>query len=141
LGACSSNVLRFVWASARGQPDIAFVRAEHAAHIHRGYVEGPPDLAVEVVAAESAERDYVRKRHQYQEAGVPEYWIIDEETTSVLLLRLDKRGRFREVHPRKGRLSSQVLQGFWLETAWLWQQPRPRMMQVLQQLLAGSSGE
>jgi Uma2 family endonuclease len=122
------------------QPDVAFVRAEHAGRIHRGYVEGPPDLAVEIVSPESADRDYVQKRHQYQEAKVSEYWIIDEETTTVLLLRLDKRGRLREVHPRKGRLSSQVLEGFWLETAWLWQ-PRPRMMQVIQQLLAGSSGE
>lgn len=120
------------------EPDIAFVRAEHAGRIHRGYVEGPPDLAVEVVAEESAERDYVRKRHQYQEAKVPEYWIIDEELATVLLLRLDSRGRFREVRPRKGRLSSQVLEGFWLETAWLWQEPRPGIMQVLQQLLADS---
>jgi Uma2 family endonuclease len=122
-------------------PDIAFVRAEHAGRIHRGYVEGPPDLAVEIVSAESAERDYVRKRQQYQRAEVPEYWIIDEETATVLLLRLDARGRFREVRPRKGRLSSQVLEGFWLATNWLWQQPRPRMLQVLQQLLAGSSGQ
>jgi Uma2 family endonuclease len=122
------------------EPDIAFVRVEHADRIHRGHVVGPPDLAIEIVSPESAERDYVRKRQQYQQAKVPEYWIIDEEMGTVLLLRLDKRGRFREVHPRKGRLSSQVFDGFWLEVNWLWQQPRPRMLQVLQLLLAGSSG-
>jgi Uma2 family endonuclease len=123
------------------EPDIAFVRAEHAGRIHRGYVDGPPDLAVEIVSPESAERDYLRKRQQYQEAEVPEYWIIDEETATVLLLRLDARGRFREVRPRKGRLSSQVLDGFWLETDWLWQQPRPKLLQVLPLLLAGGSGK
>jgi Uma2 family endonuclease len=123
------------------EPDIAFLRAENAARIRPGYVEGPPDLAVEIVSPESVERDYVAKRHQYQQARVPEYWILDEENTAVLLLRLDARGRYREARPRQGVLYSRVLEDFWLRPAWLWQSPRPSRFGVVQQLLAGGPGE
>ncbi len=83
--------------------------------------------------------DYEDKRKQYQRFGVPEYWIIDEEEKTILLLRLNGRGRYREVRPRRGLLSSEVLTGFWLDPAWLWQQPRPHRLAIVQQLLAGSS--
>ncbi len=58
---------------------MLFVRHEHADRIHHGRVDGPPDLAIEIVSPESVERDYEKKRKQYQRARVPEYWIIDEE--------------------------------------------------------------
>ena len=48
-----------------------------------------PDLAIEIVSPESVERDYEDKRKQYQRFGVPEYWIIDEEEKTILLLRLN----------------------------------------------------
>ena len=60
------------------EPDIAFMRKERLDLVHRGYVDGPPDLAVEIVSPESVDRDYDTKRRQYEEAGVPEYWIVDE---------------------------------------------------------------
>jgi len=123
------------------EPDILFVRNEHADRIHRGGVEGAPDLAIEIVSPDSVERDYEDKRQQYQRFGVSEYWIIDEEEKTVLLLRLNARGRYREVRPRRGLLWSEVLTGFWLDPAWLWQQPRPHRLAIVQQLLAGSSAE
>ncbi|HTU17428.1 MAG TPA: Uma2 family endonuclease [Gemmataceae bacterium] len=123
------------------EPDILFVAREHADRIHRGGVEGAPDLAIEIVSPESVERDYDKKRQQYQQAGIPEYWILDEEEKTILLLRLNARGRYREVRPRRGIFPSQVLLGFYLDPNWLWGRPRPLALQILQQLLAGPSGE
>lgn len=117
------------------EPDIAFVLAANAARLHRGYVEGPPDLAVEIVSPESVERDYEKKYLQYQKAGVPEYWIIDEEQNTARVFVLGARRTCHELRPRKGILHSQVLVGFWLDLAWLWQTPRPEPEDVLQQLL------
>jgi Uma2 family endonuclease len=122
------------------EPDILFVRNEHADRLHRGGVEGPADLAIEIVSPESVERDYKKKRKQYQHFKVPEYWIIDEEKKTVLLLRRNARGRYQEVQPRRGKLYSEVLSGFWLDPAWLWP-PRPSQLAIIQQLLAGSSGK
>jgi Uma2 family endonuclease len=123
------------------EPDIAFVLNEHADRINRGRVVGPPDLAVEIVSPESIERDYEKKRKQYQRAGVPEYWIIDEDDQTILLLRLDARRKYREVRPRHGLFHSEILPGFYLDPNWLWQEPRPFAIEIAQQLFAESSTE
>ncbi|HEY7309432.1 MAG TPA: Uma2 family endonuclease [Gemmataceae bacterium] len=117
------------------EPDIAFVRTDRLHLVQRGYVEGAPDLAVEIVSPDSVECDYVLKREQYRQAGVREYWIVDEMEQRVTLLRLTAGGAYREVKPRKGVLHSQVLSGFWLRPAWLWQQPRPKKTTVLAEIL------
>lgn len=117
------------------EPDIAFVSTARLTNVRPGHVQGPPDLAIEIVSPDSIERDYVKKREQYRTAGVREYWIIDEITHSVLLLRLSARGSYRAVKPVKGVLHSQALPGFWLRTNWLWQGPRPKVLDVLKQLL------
>jgi Uma2 family endonuclease len=55
------------------EPDILFVSAKHRERIKRGGVEGPPELAIEIVSPESVERDYDKKRRQYQRFKIPEY--------------------------------------------------------------------
>jgi Uma2 family endonuclease len=117
------------------EPDIALVRTEHLGRVQRGHVAGAADLAVEIVSPESVERDYDRKRELYQEYGISEYWIIDEEQHLVALLRL-KRGKYHRVRPKNGELHSKVLAGFWLRTEWLWQQPRPDEFDTLLEILA-----
>src|SRR4051812_29813439 len=46
------------------EPDLAFVRKDREHLILRGYVNGPPDVAVEIVSPESIDRDYQKKRKQ-----------------------------------------------------------------------------
>jgi Uma2 family endonuclease len=40
-------------------------------------MDGVADIVIEVVSPESATRDYCEKFHEYEQGGVPEYWIID----------------------------------------------------------------
>jgi Uma2 family endonuclease len=117
------------------ESDIVFVSAKHQDRIRRGGIEGPPDLAVEIVSPESVERDYDKKRRQYQRVWIPEYWIIDEEERKVTPYRLGAKGKYREVSARKGVFHSRVLQDFRLDPRWLWQDPRPDELEILQQLL------
>jgi Uma2 family endonuclease len=117
------------------EPDILFVRAKHRGRLRRGDVEGAPDLAIEIVSPESVERDYQQKRQQYERFQIPEYWIVDEAEQKVTLLRLVAGGTYREVAARKGMLHSRVLKGFRLDPRWLWQAPRPKVLEILQQLL------
>ena len=46
-------------------------------------MEGPPDLAVEVISPSSIEVDREDKFKQYRKAGVMHYWIIDPTERSV----------------------------------------------------------
>ena len=46
------------------------------------------DLALEIVSADKPERDLVDKRSDYAEARVPEYWIVNPQTETITVLRL-----------------------------------------------------
>jgi Uma2 family endonuclease len=113
------------------EPDIGFVRKERLHLVRRGFVDGPPDAAMEIVSPESVERDYDKKRKQFEAVGVREHWIVDEIERKTTFLRLGKNGKFREVKLRKGVFTSTAIPGFWFRPEWLWQEPRPRKTDVL----------
>jgi Uma2 family endonuclease len=121
------------------EPDIGFISTERLDAGERGRVLGEPDLAVEVVSPDSEDRDYVQKRAKYEQAGVREYWIVDELKQKVTLLRLGPNGKYRQSRPKKGILVSKVLPGFWLRPEWLWQTPLPDVEDVLREI-RGSEG-
>lgn len=73
-------------------PDLVFVRDDRRGIITRRAIEGVPDLIVECVAPETADRDRVLKRRRYEHYGVPEYWVIDAESRLVEIYRHDGRG-------------------------------------------------
>ncbi|MBY0525885.1 MAG: Uma2 family endonuclease [Gemmataceae bacterium] len=49
------------------EPDVVFVATRNLGRVKRGGIEGPPDLAVEIVSPDSVERDYEKKRRQYEQ--------------------------------------------------------------------------
>jgi Uma2 family endonuclease len=116
------------------EPDVAFVRKDRLHLLLEGFVDGPPDLAVEIVSPESRDRDYQTKRRLYQKAGVSEYWIIDEEEQKVTLLRLGRDRRYHEARRQKGWLVSRVLPKFRIRPEWLWQDPEPDPVDILARL-------
>jgi Uma2 family endonuclease len=116
------------------EPDIAFVAKKNLHRVKKGFVAGPPDIAVEIVSPDSVERDYVTKRAIYEKAGVREYWIIDPDKRTATFLRRTG-GEFQEVKPEGNIFESSVLGGFRFDVRWLWNQRRPSALRVLQDLL------
>lgn len=52
-----------------------------------------PALVVEVVSSSdtdktSRDRDYIQKRQEYEQRGIPEYWIVDLTAAVVWVLKL-----------------------------------------------------
>lgn len=72
------------------EPDLLVVLTEHRARIGEQVIDGPPDLVVEVLSPGSARRDLVAKRELYARFGVPEYWIVDSEASSIEVLVVDR---------------------------------------------------
>src|SRR5687768_12120193 len=61
----------------RRVPDLSFISTSRAERIRPTYIDGAPDLAVEIVSPDSQNRDRRDKFLEYQAAGVREYWVID----------------------------------------------------------------
>ncbi len=111
-------------------PDIMFVAKANEHRIRRNYVEGAADLAVEIVSPDSANRDRKVKRREYEEGGVPEYWLIDPLEGRSHFLTLES-GRYRSLTvDADGAVRSLVLPGLWLKPEWLLTEPRPRLAEV-----------
>ncbi len=75
-------------------PDLTIIREEHIQQLaKRNTIRlsmSPPLLVVEVVSPGEIQRDrdYIAKRVQYQDRGIPEYWIVDPQTETLLILAL-----------------------------------------------------
>jgi Uma2 family endonuclease len=65
------------------QPDIVFFRTENEPRWDLGYFEGVPDLVVEVLSPSTRSRDRRIKLAAYQDAGIPEYWMVDPDARTV----------------------------------------------------------
>ncbi|MCI0643074.1 MAG: Uma2 family endonuclease [Gemmataceae bacterium] len=116
------------------EPDLSFLPKARAKKKRRGYILGPPALAVEIVSPDSVYRDYVQKFALYQKAGVDEYWIIDPDERKATFFTL-RKGKFEEMPVKDGVFTSKVLPGFHFEVRWLWDENRPSAYAVVKQLL------
>jgi Uma2 family endonuclease len=116
------------------EPDIVFLAADHLDRLKPTYINGPADLAVEVVSPESAGRDRGEKFYEYAQGGVAEYWLIDPTTRWAEFYTLQD-GHYRTVLAGgEGEFRSGVVSDFWLRVEWLWQAPRPPVPDVLREL-------
>ncbi len=117
------------------KPDIVFVRAEQAPIITEEAVEGVPDLVLEIVSKNTRRYDFGKKRQVYEEAGVPEIWLVDFERRQVTVVR--KAGQvYRSETKSSGKIRSQVLKGFFVQGEWLWQEPLPDPTECLAEMMA-----
>ena len=75
-------------------PDLTIIREEHIEQLAKRntirLTMAPPLLVIEVVSPGELQRDrdYIAKRSQYQNCGIPEYWIVDPDAQKVLILEL-----------------------------------------------------
>ncbi len=104
------------------EPDIIYLSADRLAKTTGPYPEGA-DLVIEVVSGSASDRarDLVEKRHDYAQAGIPEYWIVDPDEGAIPVLWLEgdeyaEHGRFAGDETATSRL----LPGFAMVVAGVW---------------------
>lgn len=67
--------------------------------IKRTYIDGAPDLVVEVLSPGTAKNDKGYKKDVYERNGVPEYWIVNPADKSIeVYLREDGAYRLDNVY-------------------------------------------
>ncbi len=92
------------------EPDLVVIRKEHAARVLSQYIEGAPDLVIEILSPGTARHDLHTKRDRYELFQVPEYWIVDPEAESIEILVL-RDGRYARhgVFHRSGTAQSALI--------------------------------
>ncbi len=117
-------------------PDIFFIKQKRVIVPWPKQFDGAPNQATEVLSPTNREDDLEDKRPAYRAAGVEEIWFVDPVEEHVIVDRRRKQGYATQT-VTQGRLTSTVLQGFWIETAWLWAQPLPDELSCLEEILSG----
>lgn len=102
-----------LWSAKYREPDVVYLRPERIRNLFSQ--PNGADLVIEVVSEgpENRQRDLVTKRHEYAQAGVAEYWIVDPEERRITVLTLDGPA-YREhgVFANSDRATSVLLPGF-----------------------------
>jgi Uma2 family endonuclease len=78
LGVLFSSPIHVILAQhTHYEPDLCFVAAQSRSLIQEAYIEGPPDLVIEVISESNRSHDTVVKFRDYARFGVREYWLVD----------------------------------------------------------------
>lgn len=118
-----------------------FVRRDRADIVREKGIYGAPDLVVEVVSPGDTLAHLVALEADYRSIGVRELWFIDQEREGVRVVRARRHREdegdagYTEQVFTEGRLHAGVVAGFWLDVAWLFAEPLPVEVEILQELL------
>jgi Uma2 family endonuclease len=116
------------------EPDVIFIARDRLDKLQNAYLDGPADMAIEIISPDSRARDRGDKYYEYEQAGVREYWLIDPARKQAEFYRLGSNGIYSAVTiGSDGIFHSDVIEGLWLKVDWLWQDPLPTLTSVLKE--------
>ncbi len=97
-----------------------------------GYIEGAPELVVEV-AASSASNDLHAKKTAYRRNGVQEYIVWQVMDQKITWFKLIEGSYIEQIPDGNGLLDSSIFIGLWLDINALLQDDMSKVLSVLQQ--------
>ena len=119
LGVVFSSPMHVILAKhTHYEPDLCFVASQRRSIIQDAYIEGPPDLIIEVISESNRSHDTVVKFRDYARFGVREYWLVDprENLIGTWRLQRDHYELLGRAEPG-GRVTSQGLPALQLDPA------------------------
>jgi len=102
-------------------PDIYVNRKKHDPRQHEYFLDGAPDLIIEVMHPATKAFDAGLRLERYQAAAVPEIWLIDPASESIMVYRLNGSSYTIQEIKTEEMLDCQVLHGLTLFPAKLWE--------------------
>jgi len=98
------------------QPDVLFFSKQKLDILTRENIQGAPDLVIEVLSPGTEKRDRTIKLKQYEQFGVVEYWMANDENETVEVWR--RRGKklvFHTLLDKTQTLTTPLLPGLEIE--------------------------
>ena len=74
------------------EPDLCFITNQRRHIVKEKFIDGPPDLIVEVISESNRTHDTVVKFRNYAQHGVTEYWLVDPRDNEISTWRLEGDG-------------------------------------------------
>lgn len=101
-------------------PDVSFLRRQRipASGLPRGYIDGSPDLAVEIVSPGDTAEEIEAKVQDYLTYGTRLVWVVQPKTRTVTAYYSD--GRARVLREKDALDGEDVVPGFTLALTDLW---------------------
>jgi len=115
-------------------PDFQVVIHDNSGRITEDCLNGPADIAVEVVAFGCDPADRESSLPDYDEAGVAEYWLIDPEYRTAIFYQRNAQNKLvaRNVG-ESGIYRSKVLPDLWVKASWFWETPTPKILVIMRE--------
>lgn len=96
------------------QPDLVFVSNKNKKITEGDYINGIPELVVEIISKGSVVRDRVTKKNIYERFGILEYWLIDLENQTIEVYNINKNNQYdleSSAEYSDEKIKSKVLKG------------------------------
>ncbi|MCP3957434.1 MAG: Uma2 family endonuclease [bacterium] len=116
------------------EPDLLVVTDERRQLMTPRRLEGPADLVIEIASESDPQLDAREKLPRYQQAGIPEIWLLDPFEQRLRTYEHSPSG-YESREAATGRVVSSVLPGFWIDVAWLWRPKLPSTLSCLRRIL------
>lgn len=116
----------------RREPDLLVVLESNPNELKETYMDGAPDICIEIVSEESTGRDHGDKFAEYETGGVAEYWILDVVRNESRFYRLNAEKRYvRQDEDADGNYRTPALPGLRLHVPTLWQDKLPDILTTM----------
>jgi len=119
------------------EPDLIFVCKDRLHIVHTNYVDGPPDLAIEIVSPHDRPSELIAKQTEYEGLGIQEFWLIDHPKKILKVFDLNADGEYEQRDLAAGVLEARTVPGFHIQVDWLWSELDhfPSTLAIVQDLL------
>lgn len=129
-------------AESRREPDLQVILQPNVERLTRTFMDGAADICIEVVSEATAVIDYGEKFAEYEQAGVPEYWVIDPIRRVARFHRLNEAGLYQDAAvDAGGHYETPLLPRLRLHVPTLWGSPLPNILQIVDNVREMWAGE
>jgi Uma2 family endonuclease len=102
------------------EPDILMILEAHRARIGKARIEGPPDLAIEVLSPSTRSYDRKTKLACYARFGIPEFWLVDPEAHEIEQLVRPEHAAYQPAGTHRDTIRLHVLPDITLDLSRVW---------------------
>jgi Uma2 family endonuclease len=123
------------------QPDVVFISNTRRHLVHPYFVDGAPEVAVEILSPTTRHLGLGKKMALYAKHGVIEYWQIDPEEQTAVFFWNDHGAWAPMPVSDEGIFRSQAISGFWLQLKWLFADESPDILNAVMMILTSNGSQ